>query len=367
MARIVVLTLPSERNYGNRLQAYALSQALVKLDHDATMIEFYSQSTFLRSARRAIAQWYHRLFGTPWGLATEAKRLAFRRFSRQYVPTKRYLSVFTAKSWFKTVDCFIVGSDQVWNPHLTSTSSRMFLQFAPRRKRVAYAASFGVSTIPDEKRASYINWLSGIEHISVREESAAEIVESLTGRNAQVVLDPTMLLSPEEWLSLELPPDHRIPEEPFIFSYHLREANSEIRERILEYSRDTGARILDVMGDHFHSSHVALTPAEFVHAVSKADLVVTDSFHGLVFSIIMNRPVVVGPRSDGDGMNSRVITLLRAFGLEICQWGGGSSVSDIAYSINFDSVNCILNQRRADSMGWLSAVIDRAITDAESL
>src|SRR5699024_7327637 len=102
-------------------------------------------------------------------------------------------------------DFFVTGSDQVWNPFFTNSSSLYFLTFAPRKKRIAYAPSFGISEVPDLLRENFTKWLSEIEHLSVREDAGADIIKQLTNRDSEVVADPTLLLTKESWLSIAEP------------------------------------------------------------------------------------------------------------------------------------------------------------------
>src|SRR5699024_4424214 len=117
-------------------------------------------------------------------------------------------------------DFFIVGSDQVWNPHNLHGTSFYFLDFAPKEKRISYSASFGIDSIPEKYEKLYIEKLSEMSHISVREHAGANIVKKLTGTDAPVLVDPTMLLTKDEWLSLSKRASNR-PKSPYMLTYFL--------------------------------------------------------------------------------------------------------------------------------------------------
>lgn len=128
----------------------------------------------------------------------------FKEFSKKYLnETKFSISIKDiTENLENKYEYFVSGSDQVWNPNDPMVSEINFMTFAPKSKRLTYAPSFGVSSIPEKYKKDYSKWLEGLDNISVREEEGANIIKELTGKDARVVIDPTMLHTKEKWISI---------------------------------------------------------------------------------------------------------------------------------------------------------------------
>lgn len=210
---------------------------------------------------------------------------------------------------------FVCGSDQIWNPYYPQNSMIDFLRFAPATKRVAYAPSFGVSHIPENKVELYKKWLSEIPNLSVREEQGAAIIKKLTGREVTVLADPTLMLNKDEWLAIAKKPSIYI-EQKYILTYFLGNQTKEYRKAICEIAEIFSCRVINLLDIREFESYT-VDPAEFIYLINRAKLVCTDSFHGAVFAIIMRTNFIVFDRvEDGHSMHSRLETLLKKFGME---------------------------------------------------
>lgn len=191
-------------------------------------------------------------------------------------------------------DYFISGSDQVWNPNNLHGTSFYFLTFAERTKRISYSASFGISNIPDEFIENYKNWLTNMHRISVREETGAKLVKELTGRNAMVLVDPTLMLSKDRWLSIAKESTYK-PKNKFLLTYFLGDVSKNTKIRINEIAKKNKLDIInlyDINNKNIYTSG----PSEFIDFVNSASLFCTDSFHGVVFSVLMETPFIVFER-----------------------------------------------------------------------
>ena len=140
-------------------------------------------------------------------------------------------------------DCFVCGSDQVWNPN--TACSAYFLQFAPEHKRIAFAPSFGIGELPESVKPVYQKWLSEIPQLSVREERGAEIIKELTGRDVPVLPDPTLCLPREEWEKIERRP--AFAEGAYVLTYFLGNETNKYRNYIEAYARKNGLRIIELL------------------------------------------------------------------------------------------------------------------------
>ena len=211
---------------------------------------------------------------------------------------------------------FVVGSDQVWNPYFENLPAN-FLQFAPQSKRISYAASIAYPEIPREKEAVYRSGLSSMHAISMREQEGADTVKKLTGRDVPVHVDPTLLLTPDEWRGVNRKPAWYHGED-YLLTYFLGPMPDVVRC----VAAETGLTLLNLL-DRSVYEHYVTGVDEFLWAIEHARLVYTDSFHGTVFSILFQRPFIVCDRiaahqgdAIGGKMSSRIDTLLSCFGLE---------------------------------------------------
>ena len=186
-------------------------------------------------------------------------------------------------------DFFIVGSDQVWNPHWVN-SSDVFLEFANSDKRIAYSASFGIGELPKDKEAGFKKGLEGMKHISVRENAGAEIVKKLTGREVPVLLDPTLTLTKDQWDKIvSRPAWYR--DEKYILVFFLSKLPELARVEIERIAKENNFKIVELM-DETNIDYYTSTPEEFLYLIKNAGLVYTDSFHCTVFSILFNTAFV---------------------------------------------------------------------------
>ena len=255
---------------------------------------------------------------------TETRRKSFQSFSDQFLHIDTNIFASGTSQFIDCYDAYICGSDQIWNPTYKSTGSAYFLQFAPEYKRIAFAPSFGLSSLPDSLHAIYKEWLNGIPYLSVREEQGAKIIKELTGRDALVVPDPTLCLNREQWEEAEKKPEFA-DGQPYVLTYFLGNETNKDRRFIEAYAKLAGVKIINLF-DMREPEYYATDPAEFVWLIHHAKAMFTDSFHGTVFSIIFHTPFLVFDRieSGGTKMSSRIETLLKMTNLENQQFGKGS-------------------------------------------
>ena len=309
--RIGIITI-IDRNLGNRLQNFALQEFLRekgydvktigwrKFDRKKIVVKSILKNIFLRLTKKKSYNYTWDIFdlNIDW--------------SDIVIPYECQDCELNVKDKF---DFFVAGSDQVWNPNFYYYVPRAFLGYADDSQKVSFSASFGVSAIPENYIEEYKRCLASFREISVREEAGAKIVKELTGREAKVLLDPTMLISKEKWCKVARKSKFR-PRGRFVIKYFLGERNKEYDEFIEKRARELDAKVIDIL----KCEHTwIIGPAEFVYLYEHAEAAFVDSFHGTVFSILFNKPFVVFDRigTTGTGnMNSRIETLLRTFNLE---------------------------------------------------
>lgn len=369
------ITLDGNYNYGNKLQNYALQEFLLRFgkrvdtlihdERDFAVSQTEGTSFTWKEWIKLIINWKGFRSRLSSGMSGRDAIRSYRisLFDRKYICSRHLHGGETLQSAEREYDVFVTGSDQVWNPYFKRASlPAQFLTFTGKEKRIAYAASFGVSAIPEKDKALFAKWLEGMAHISVRETQGKAIVKELTGRDVPVLVDPTMLLTREEWDKAAARPAWLEEGKKYILLYFLggipEEAGKEIR-RIAEAEHLSVIDLLDSRRLDVYASD----PGEFVYLIAHAALVYTDSFHGSVFSILYRRPFVICDRRMGsreESMNSRIDTLTALFGLE-GRIGNGANhfaVED-PLTLDYPDVEAILDRERRKSTAFMKQALNQ--------
>lgn len=342
--KVAIVTIISN-NYGNRLQNYALQEYLKTLDCKVETIPI----SCIRIEK--IRFWMKKVLSVFWP----------KRWNIQFESFNRYIKWAPSKieKNKKIYDIYIAGSDQIWNPNFAFNSDREFLTFAPSNKKFAYAASIGISQLPEIEETRFAERLTDFKMISVREENAADIVENLIGIRPLVVIDPTMLLTTKQWENI-LQNNHINISQPYIVKYFLGKYHRWIDIKIDDYAKKNGLKVIDINCPPKELMN-SIGPIQFVHIIQNSELVCTDSFHGTVFSILYHKQFVVFSRkeeADSGNMNSRLDTLLKTFGLNDRWVHEEKELESLLDStVSFDNADIILEQKRNEARLFLKNVI----------
>ena len=219
-------------------------------------------------------------------------------------------------------DLFSVGSDQVWNPlFIKGYEDWYFLKFARPEQRVAVAPSIGLSTLTDKQAAVITKGVEGFTSLSIREKRGAELIERLAGVKAEVLCDPTLTVSPEEWRLVS--DASLVPESPYIFTYLLGGVGPSA-SAVLDFASGGGDIPVVHVTDREKPTEPPAGPAELIALIDHASHVVTDSFHAAVFSCLLETPLTIVNREGSVDMFSRLETLTSALGIEDKVYGGSS-------------------------------------------
>ena len=261
----------------------------------------------------------------------------------------------------KNYDMFLCGSDQLWLPN--NLGSHFYtLEFAPENKpKISYATSFGVSSIPKSQKKATARYLSRFQYLSTRELAGQRIIEELIGRKAEVVCDPTLLFDAEGWRKM-IPPKPLL-DEPYVFCYFLG-TNEEHRCAAKEFREKTGLKLVTCpFLDNFVESDVTfgdvqlfdMDAADFVNLIRYAEYILTDSFHGSVFSILHRKKFMTFNRfgaGEKNSRNSRIDTLCTLLGLSNRRFAG--DVMAVQNEIEYDLVEDRLSELRDSSTRFLA-------------
>lgn len=363
--KIAIVTLNGYVNYGNRLQNYALQKLLEKfgycvdtINNNSVNLKSFYRFDELYKVKNVKRFYFNKNYKVKFLnhllLHDIIREYNMKKFSDKYITAVRY-SDFIAVN--RTYNYFIAGSDQIWNPEYSDLKNE-FLQFADRNKRIAYAASFGVSEIKSDKVDVVKKGLEGIDFISVREYAGAKIVKDLTGKVVPVLVDPTLLLTTDEWDKIiERPVWYR--DEKYILVYFLSKLPDEIKKDIQNLSEKYKLKIVDLM-DRENIDYYCSPPSEFLYLIKNCSLMYTDSFHGIVFSILNKKPFVVSSRENvGMNMDSRIDTLLSMFHLENRKVSKDNNYEITnPMEIEFPDVEAILERERQRSKEFLCKALN---------
>lgn len=387
-----IATIIDYTNYGNRLQNYAVQQVLRGLGHDAvTILNLPMATTEPRHPWQdlpgappvppqprtaadkglvALARRLRRRYAPNAMERARARELALKAhrarrlaaFSRAHIRETEF-TLFSDTSTDRLdamFDRFVVGSDQVWNPTMRKQTEFDFLTFAQPAKRVAFSASMGVSRIPEASEAFYAERLAGFAHLSVREEAAAAEVRRLAGREALVTLDPTQILEPGAWRALARP-HPRKPAGRYLLTYLLGQRTPAYQRLIEDCARRAGLEIVR-LNDPGAPGLYEADAAEFLDLIADAALLLTDSFHGVIFAVAFDTPFVSLPRVDKKAsMSSRLDTLLGVLGLthrRLRDDFGAEAVSAMMEA-DYDGARAVVAAKRIEALDFLG----RALAD----
>lgn len=313
---IAIVTIQDINNYGNRLQNYATQRILEKKKHNVVSL----MNTNLKGMEKKInfmymSGLYHSLIYAKY-LKKDKRLFNFILFDKKYIKlsNKLYKKEANNSKLNKKFDFFIVGSDQVWNPKFNLAKRLDLLEDIDYNKSISLSASIGISELNDGDKKKFARALPNIKHISVREDRARELLQPYASTKIEVLVDPTMMLSADEWQELEIKP-YFLKNKNYILIYCLGALSSERKKFIDRIAKENSYDIIELMD----SDSIAYTsgPSEFLYLIHHAKLVCTDSFHACVFSIIFDTQFYIFDREDGlESMNSRIDTLLKKFQLE---------------------------------------------------
>ena len=347
MRNISVSTFCVWNSYGSILQSIGLQKTLCKMDLDAVVIknEYPPKEKYrfdLKGANtlKLILKKAFEVFINKQICNRCLKTFAFieKNIKLEYLYDKNIDS-------FKT-DLFIAGSDQIWNPKVCNPF--FFLDFVKdNTKRISYAASMGISEIPEDKCTEFSRLVKNFDSISVREKDMVNVISEYTDKPISVNIDPTFLLSADEWRTYEK--EYPI-KKPYILVFPLY-WDIKFNDQLKELSKKTGLRVVAVcMGLSKVFAHKKLydvDPGEFLWLIDNAEYVVTSSFHGTAFSTIFNKQfsAVVNP-----SMPSRIVSLSETLNIPLVPI---NKLCENKYKINYDNINQNILDEKEKGVNYL--------------
>ena len=310
--KVGIITFTEGYNFGNKLKNYALLSYIKKISNNDvyTINNHITQGTFLNKVKVLLVwsipskkhiQYWFRLY-------------KFKKFNKNYLKlTKEKLKNSTKK--FEHVDIFVCGSDQIWNPNYYSNIDLLTGNLLKPVFSISYAASFGIEQLPENLKDSFKNSLTNLKEISIRENQGKKICDELGLKNSHVNIDPTFLLTKEEWETVIARPKKKIPKK-YILTYFLGGLDKKKDKFVNEYCKKMNCERIDLNSTNY-LYWFNIDPFEFLYLIFHSELVCTDSFHASVFSIIFNKRFVTFDRKNNENisnkMSSRIDTLFDLF------------------------------------------------------
>ena len=327
--KVGIITFHASHNYGSMLQAYAMQQTVIALGHQCEIINL--RTVAQREMYRPFYKhpgWIKKLKAIryPWlALDDVRKHQLFENFlnTNYQLSSETYSSAEALAKAQLDYDCYISGSDQIWNTNCTDFSTSYFLDFVKNGRRIAYAPSMGPlpSRVDISSQLRLANLLEQYQAISVREPNTAARIKQLTGMDAIVTADPTLLLSPIQWSSLA--GDKPTVKGEYILLYTpWYEAYKNLYSEAAKIAEKKGMQVICTVPEGYRYWHknpyfkyfTVVGPIEFLNLIKYSKSVLCGSFHAVVFSLVFGKSFHAY-----NGMeDSRISHLLKLTGLEKC-------------------------------------------------
>lgn len=366
----------SINNYGQILQLFAMQSYLTKIGHSPFLIPYHrvpppvKMSLFTRLFRLNPISSYRRKRYERIKVLSEVQDLKrqFSQFKKQFINfgQEEYYSLSDLIARPPIADVYVTGSDQVWNNSFQVSAEAFLLGFGDSRiKRVAFAASFGKRKLDTTTEKLFKKYIHKFSAVGIREKSGLEICNTLGYRNAKWVLDPTFLFTKSEWeelLGINFVRNVSSPKTVFIYTL----GNSEIveKELFINYAKSLeGFVTLHATANNDSSGSLFPTIPEWVSYIGSSELVITTSFHGMVFCLINNTKFIILPNTGAaEGMNERIDSLLSLLGLEhhkMTRFDKEHADSILRNEVDWAEINRKISDFRQESMKFLAEALER--------
>lgn len=357
--KIGIVTQPLYNNYGGLLQNYALQQVLKRLGHEVKTIDFVERTSFTMYLFSICKQLLISVLKCrrpqirPYVAIPTFRNPIMADFVNNHIDRTKIVHSYTKKiingEHFDTV---ITGSDQVWRPIYNMYIEDMYLKFVPNSiKKIAYAASFGVDTweYNAEQTETCVKYAKRLDAISVREATGVELCRTHLGVNAEHVLDPTILGGAEAYKPLL---KEKTEEQDYLFAYIL-DITPEKQAYLESMAKSKGLNLIIRGAD----KNATLSVEDWLSMIANSSMVITDSFHGTVFSILFHKEFysIVNVSRGG----TRFASLLSPLGLEH-RMGDVSQLQSLELSpVDWKQVDHILDSQRQDSINFLTNALKK--------
>lgn len=362
MSKLGLITIYYVPNYGSVLQCFATQTILTNIGHECKIIKYHIPNKWHLqngySKPNRIKKLIRLLFPTKKTLVLNNFRNKYLNFTKEYSS----LSALQNENW-EDYDGFVAGSDQIWNIKHLLGDKAFLLSFVPNsKKRYSFASSFALKSLPEKYRKKFAKELSQFSAISVRENNAINIIHNELSINklVDVILDPTLLLSKEDWIKA-IPRSSFIKKNPYILFYmwtYAFEPRPYIFEVTKYFKEKLGWDVIALEGytsikeSQFKMDNKSnATIEEFIDLFNNADMVITSSFHGTAFALNFGIPLLsIVPNNNED---DRQTTLLKKIGVDNCITNIGQGICLLNPYYNSNDEQKKLAMLRKESLTWI--------------
>ncbi len=371
-----IITIHNSPSYGASLQSFALWKYITLQGIDCEIIDLhrpyqkdyvpsqkykpYSIQNNKPSLKAKVKGLIRRLFAVERHFYTDLSKQRFDKFNSVVKYSRPYLGIDDLYQNPPEYDLYITGSDQVWNPFQPYCLEPYFLTFAPKGKRcISYAASIGISELPENVKVDFKKWIAHYDSIAVRELSAKRILDNITDKSISIVCDPTFLLTGAQWREIAVYPETK---QKYILVFSLGK-NTQLLDYATKLSQESGLQVLVVGMKNKSDEDKPYTiiddagPGEFLGYIANATMVITDSFHGTVFSIIMEAENFFTYISPDNKRGSRITDLLETLDLKdhLLYTSLSTSFSNLnSLIINREKTSYFIEKMKEESVKYLN-------------
>ncbi len=360
--KVGILTFPGSPSHGASLQMFALYQTLREKGVEVEIINYIPKHVIHSRSHKKNIKTHLIAFASKFFV--KSAKPAFERFEAQLnkYPSIPAESTEQMQELAARYDRIIVGSDQVWNPAVTGNDMNYYLAFSQNTaQKASYAPSFGVASVADADKEQIASLLSDFTYLCAREKRGAEIIAELTGKSVPVVIDPTMLVSKSNWLKQQTAV--KLPAQKYVLLYTIKPSPS-LKRFAKAFADKHGLRLVTIGGrlrEFITKKELypvsGIGPSEFLNLVNSAEYVITNSFHGSAFSIILEKNFYVEYSSD---TNSRLTNIVKTFELENCVVTD-ESLNLPPVKVDYEKVNPILQEKQREALTYLNKVISESL------
>lgn len=366
--KVDITTIIDNINFGTILQAYALASVIKEMGHTSEIIDYwrpnsttvYQVKGILYNSKRSFLN--RIIYGTSAMILVPYIKHKLRSFvKKDFKFTPKISSKADILKKSISADVFVTGSDQVWNSVYNEGIDDIYYLDFTDKKKVSYASSIGLDSFPDYEITKVVQLLSKYSFISLRENKSCEYIERLGFQKPFHAIDPTMLLSKEQWLS-HIKEKHNLKDD-FLLVYSVEGANNDFifqqARRVAEQKKLKMYAITP--SDPFKLRKYACDKIfsfadceSFLELMSKASFIVASSFHGTAFAVNFKKDfITITP----DKYNIRMEDLMTKFGLHERIVNFENPISDTYESIDYDRIHRILKEWKTDSLNYLSKAL----------
>lgn len=372
--KIGIVTLYTN-NYGSCLQAFALYEKIRQLGYSPKLIKYQTNDETVKNRLNL-------LFKLPltqfFSLIINRRRI--NKLKSAYNSFRKKKLEFTGETYSpscdksaleKKFDVFVCGSDMMWCEAFEKDWEHFFLRFTDKSKRIAYAPSFGVNRISEKNKERCKTYLLGFEpsRLSCRDLSGVKMIKNTFGMGSYHVVDPTMLYSKEDWNRI-IGNNERLYAKPYVLLY-LFGGYQGGRKDIIKQVKQWGIgeiKAIDIRSKYrFKNQNIG--PMEYVRAFRDAEYVITDTFHGLMFSLIFEKAFVVLTRNDGThwgNYSDRMTAQLDMLGISERYHDMNILLPDSFKQLNYSIIIPKIESLRKKSIEYLHTAIEEVLTQTET-